>query len=54
MASRPVLNEETIGAADDVPTVGEGSGDEVRVSFGRMLYRGASRQDLAADPLPGR
>ena len=40
------LIEEACGATGNVLTVGERSGDEVRVYFARLLYRGELRQDL--------
>lgn len=40
------LIEETVGAAGNVLTVGERFGDEVRVDFAWLLYRGESLQDL--------
>ena len=40
------LIEEACGATGNVLTVGERSGDEVRVDFARLLYRGELRQDL--------
>ena len=43
------LIEETVGTRGNVLTVGERSGDEVRVYFNRLLYRGEDRQDLARE-----
>ena len=40
------LIEQACGAAGNVLTVGERFGDEVRVDFTRLLYRGEPRQDL--------
>ena len=38
--------EEAVGTRGNMLTVGERSGDEVRVYFNRLLYRGEDRQDL--------
>ena len=43
------LIEEACGATGNVLTVGERSGDEVRVYLIRLLYRGELRQDLARE-----
>ena len=43
------LVEEAVGAVGNVLTVGERSGDEVRVHFNRLLYRGEDRHDLARE-----
>ena len=43
------LIDEASGAVGSMLTVGEGSGDDVRVYFARLLYRGESRQDLARE-----
>ena len=46
-ASAPI--EEAVGARGNVLTVGERSGDEVRVFFNRLLCRGEDRRDLARE-----
>ena len=43
------LIEEAVGTRGNVLTVGERSGDEVRVHFNRLLYRGEERHDLARE-----
>ena len=43
------LIEEACGATGNVLAVGERSGDEVRVHFARLLYRGETRHDLARE-----
>ena len=43
------LIEEACGATGNVLAVGERSGDEVRVYFARLLYRGETRHDLARE-----
>ena len=43
------LIEEAIGSKGNMLMIGEGSGNEVRVYFNRLLERGEERQDLARE-----
>ena len=45
------LIEEAVGAAGSMLTVGEQPGNEMRIHFSRLLYRGEPRQDLAHEYL---